>query len=95
VHAGDEGVLLQVGGQDRFVVEPGIIAAYYEGPVNLAADGVFSITEPYVETEKKRKEKSDGKKEIRNKKKNKKEKKKTEESICKTKRQSRRSNSHL
>jgi len=67
VHAGDEGVLLQVGGQDRFVVEPGIIAAYYEGPVNLAADGVFSITEPYVETEKKRKEKSDGKKEIRNK----------------------------
>jgi N-acetylmuramoyl-L-alanine amidase len=27
-----------------------IIAAYYEGPVNLAADGVFAITEPYVES---------------------------------------------
>jgi N-acetylmuramoyl-L-alanine amidase len=27
-----------------------VIAAYYEGPVNLAADGVFAITEPYVES---------------------------------------------
>jgi soluble lytic murein transglycosylase-like protein len=27
-----------------------VIAAYYEGPVNLAADGVFAISEPYVES---------------------------------------------